>query len=222
MTGERVQTTLLLLLMLAVGAGAWWLQWRPAPRVDPGPLAALPLEVGPWQGRDIPLEDAVERILQADHHVQRVYARENSGEIVWLYIGYYGTHRGGRPEHTPEVCYPSAGWSVEARESPGLGARDDDGSVMLLVAQDGRRRLVEYWYRSPLAARRAHRLDLSLDQLRGRLRGGRADGALVRLSTPVVAGGEAAAAARLADLGRRLDPLLEKHWPVERPADAGS
>jgi hypothetical protein len=61
-------------------------------------------------------------------------------------------------------------------------------------------------------------LDLRLDHLSGRLRGGRADGALVRLSTPVAAGREAEARARLTAFARELDPLLAERWPREFPA----
>ena len=58
-----------------------------------------------WKGHDIPMEGSVEEILRADRHLQRSYY-DRAGGLVWLYVGYYGTSRGGRSEHTPWVCYP--------------------------------------------------------------------------------------------------------------------
>jgi hypothetical protein len=64
----------------------------------------------------------------------------------------------------------------------------------------------------------AGELNLRLDHLSGRLRGGRADGALVRLSTPLAPGREAEARARLIAFARDLDPLLAERWPREFPS----
>jgi EpsI family protein len=87
-----------------------------------------------------------------------------------------------------------------------------------VVSRQGRRRLVHFWYRSSRRTGMVDDLDLDLDHLSGRLRGGRADGALVRLSTPVAAGGEAEARARLVAFARDLDPLLAERWPREFPS----
>ena len=54
----------------------------------------------------------------------------------------------------------------------------------------------------------------NLDRLRGRIGAGRADGALVRLSTPLD-GDEEVARSRLIAFATQLDPLLAQRWPVE-------
>ena len=58
-------------------------------------------------------------------------------------------------------------------------------------------------------------VDQSVDRLVNRLTAGRADGSLVRISTPFVRGEELAARARLADFSRSLEPAIAEHWPVE-------
>ena len=50
--------------------------------------------------------------LRADFNLQRAYTGP-AGSLIWLYLGYYGTDRGGRPEHTPRGCYTGAGWGIE-------------------------------------------------------------------------------------------------------------
>ena len=159
----------------------------------------------------------VERMLRADLNVQRTYRSASVPEVIWMYVGYYGTRRGGRPEHTPDVCYPSAGWRVESSEvwagasDPGLRANE------MVVERRGRRRLVHYWYRSARSAVLLGLLPVSVDQLRSRVSTGRADGALVTLSTPLEAGALEAARSRLIELRRPLETELAARWPVESP-----
>ena len=215
MSRDSLVSAAVAVCMLAVGAAAWWLLLRPTLDADASALVDLPLQVGEWRGEALPLDSGVERMLDADLHLQRAYTRSESVEPTWLYVGYYSSARGGHPEHTPQVCYPSAGWRVESErrlEGPG-----DARAVELVVARNGRRRLVHFWYRSSRSAALLGRLEVRLDQLRGRLSDGRADGALIRLSTPIEAGGEEPARERLGALRGALEPELARRWPVETP-----
>ena len=163
------------------------------------------------------MEPSVADVLDADLNLQRVY-RHPSGEFVWLYVGYYGTERGGRPEHTPRGCYTGAGWEVVSTRQLDVEAEPDLRVNELRLQRDGERRLVHFWYRSHRSTGMLGNLSLSLDRMRGRLSSGRADGALVRISTPSPPGSEQSARERLGAFARRLDPLLDTHWPVEFPA----
>src|SRR5690606_24078327 len=91
-------------LMLLVGLAGWRLSARSELEVDVSPLAALPERIGPWQSVDVPMEPAVETELRADFNLQRAYVSPTRIPLM-LYVGYYGTRRGGRPEHTPQGCY---------------------------------------------------------------------------------------------------------------------
>jgi len=212
---HRLETAALVALLLAGGALVWSVQLRAPLEVDPRPLDSLPSAIGGWRARaEIPLETEVERMLRADFNLQRVYGHAGS-DPVGLYIGYYGTERGGRPEHTPEVCYPMAGFEILEQRvvsvDPARGLRANE----MLVELDGQRQLVQFWYRS------SHRTGLlgpvaqSWDRLVGRLQSGRSDGALVRFSTQARPGDELGARSRLADLGAAVDRLLDSHWPAE-------
>lgn len=211
---ERLGTSALTLALLAVGGLAWHLQTQPDLEVDASPLAALPERAGPWRAVDLPMDETVESILRADFHVQRTYLGFG-GEFVWLYVGYYGTARGGRPEHTPRGCYTGAGWDIAATRvlevDAGTGLRVNE----YLVEQEGQRRLVQFWYRSHRRTGMLGGLDQNVDRLLGRLHDGRADGALVRLSTPVASDGEVAARGRLLSMAAYLDRQLADHWPEE-------
>ena len=60
-------------------------------------------------------------------------------------------------------------------------------------------------------------LDQNLDRLTGRLLDGRADGALIRVSTPLPDGDLVAARSRLQSVTAALDPLIAARWPDEQP-----
>ena len=218
MRGERVHAALVI-LFLAAGAVAWWLELRPLPRADVASLQAIPVRLGEWYGEELPVDATVESMLRADANVQRAY-HHPLGELVWLYLGYYGTARGGTPEHTPRACYAAHGWSlVEERRLPpdpaGLRA------VEYLMEQGDERELVHFWYRSFRRARMLGLVALRLDHALGQLRAARGDGALVHLSTRLPDGDVVAARSRLLSFGALLEPELARHWPGETTVSSG-
>lgn len=208
----------LIAALLLVGGVGWWFQLQPDLRVETSRLSTLPMQIDGWKGRAIPVEETVESILEADFNLQRSYVSPDRDALVWLYIGYYGTRRGGRPEHTPAECYPSAGWTIVSEADVTLDPERSLRANEYVVAREADRRLVHFWYRSHRSTGMLGALEKSLDRLRGRLSEGRADGALVRVSTPAPPGRDGEARERLRAFARRLDRLLDEHWPVEFPA----
>ncbi len=94
MNSANLGTAILSVSLLAIGGFAWSLQLQPALEIDTSALATLPIRIDVYDGRDIPLESTVESVLHADFNLQRAYY--GAGSLVWLYVGYYGTARGGR------------------------------------------------------------------------------------------------------------------------------
>ena len=74
-------------------------------------LDRIPYTINGMKGVDIPLEKSVIKELDPDVFVFRNYTSKN-GRVLNVYIGYYGTQKGGRSNHSPEGCYPGAGWSI--------------------------------------------------------------------------------------------------------------
>ena len=220
---NREQLTLIALsvLLALAGAGAWGFALR-APLVpSTGSLDTIPFSLGRWEGTTIPVGGTVESILNATHNVQRAY-RHPDGDLVWLYIGYYGTERGGTPDHTPRACYNAHGWEIAetttvVRESPsGLEANE------YIVEFEGERRLVVFWYQSFRSGALLSTAALRIDHVLGQLSAARGDGALVRLSTRIVAGDRAAARSRLLGFSALLEPALDQRWPEESSAALSS
>lgn len=104
-------------LLASGGLRAWQAQrvearlsaGRHGPRVD---LAALPMTLGPWQGRPEALDPRIARATGADQVVTRRYADARTGAAVDLILLY-----GPAVDmyiHSPEHCYPTAGFSLVA------------------------------------------------------------------------------------------------------------
>ena len=218
---ERWTVSTTTLVLVGVGCLAWWLSLRSPLELDARALAELPSEIGAWRSWDIPVDAAVESMLQADVNLQRVYVH-SLGDVVWLYVGYFSTGRGGRPEHRPSTCYRAHGWRIAADRRLQIDLRLGLRANEYVVEREGELRLVHFWYRTHRKTGILSLLGVSVDHLLGRFLGQRADSALVRISTPLEGPDEIVAArSRLAGFGATLDPLLSEHWPSEVLVQAG-
>ncbi|WZO99485.1 EpsI family protein [Isosphaeraceae bacterium EP7] len=72
-------------------------------------LEELPLSLGDWSGRDVPIDPSIRERAQTDDCLNRVYeSSRNPGVQFGLWINY--SSRGLNMRHSPEVCLPSTGW----------------------------------------------------------------------------------------------------------------
>ncbi|HKB12486.1 MAG TPA: EpsI family protein [Vicinamibacterales bacterium] len=176
------------------------------------PLAALPVHVGEWQGRDAPpLADDVVSELGVDDYVNRLYAAPG-GLPIGLYVGYYLSQRRGDTIHSPRNCLPGAGWRPVSSDLLDLSGPSSTVRVNRYVIQKGLdRQVVLYWYEGRgrvVANDYANKLLLMWDAARHN----RTSGGLVRVITPVI-GSEIEATDRAARFATLLLPRLEAHLP---------
>lgn len=99
-----------------------------------GTLSRLPMQMGRWMGQDIRLDPRVVRATDTEDHVSRVYARPGSPDAVSLFVGH-GVRLRDLSRHRPEVCYTSAGWTLE---------ETTDGTVR--AADGGEIPVRTYWF----------------------------------------------------------------------------
>jgi EpsI family protein len=212
-------------VLLIFGALSWYVQLREPLEVGAHSLDEIPLQLDQWAGEDVSMDPKVVDMLDADYHLQRAYVHP-MGDLVWLYVGYYGTDRGGRPEHTPWACYPSGGWTIvrsDVVDAVTLDGQDVIRANELLVEKAGERRLVHFWYQNHRKSGMLGGFDQAVERFVSRIRFGRADGSLVRLSTPMRPDEEPESArTRLRALGREVAPPLQKQWPSEAGADSAT
>jgi exosortase D (VPLPA-CTERM-specific) len=184
---------------------------RPSAEVARDPFGLFPMEIGGWSGVPTPLDPVVERVLNADDYLSAYYRRPDAEEGVDFFVSYYLRQTEGKAIHSPEVCLPGAGWEVFRIEP--VEVTLPEGPVPSLrvnqaVIQKGLdKQLVWFWFEGR-GRRLTNDFAAKFHMLADNAVRGRADGRLVRLITPIGAGGEAAAAARLQDfLGAALGRL---------------
>ncbi len=177
------------------------------------PFDEFPRELGVYRGIDEGLEPDVLRILGVTDFMMRRYAAP-ARPPVWLYAGYYASQRTGVIIHSPKQCLPGNGWSILRSDRVRLDAAAGEGGVgvnRVLVSKGEDRQLVLYWYQERgrvVASEYWGKAYLVWDSMTRR----RTDGALVRISLPVLAS-EDAADRQLAEFSRDVVPLLTEFLP---------
>ena len=205
-------------LLVIAGTIAFPIAWGSDVVVAKVNLDHLPRQILGFEGRDDRFDESVYRVLNADYHVLREY-RSDAHPAVWLYIGYYGTAKGGRPSHVPQGCYTGQGFSiVEWTKIPGPGGVAGQLNKMH-VKRGNEHQLVLFWHQSRDTVL-ADGIEQNLHRLKNRLLYNRDDGAFVRLSTSMSPDNEAEALARLQDFAGELLRLLPAYWPEERPVSS--
>lgn len=179
------------------------------------PLSSFPHTIDRWTGSDFPIEPEVLKVLGDGDFLLRVYRSSPQEPYIDLFIAYFPTQRTGEAIHSPRNCLPGAGWSpIQAqRVQVTVPGRDPFLANRYLIAKGAERRLVLYWYQSrnrSIASEYWAKFYLVADSVRLH----RSDGALIRITTPLLAGEKLEAAqSRLLDFAAHGVPLLDTSIP---------
>lgn len=198
------------------------------PSLSRKPFSEYPLQLGVFQGRDREMDERVLDLLKLTDYVQRVYLPASSEKPVagafegrtrqaaapvFLYVGYYGSQRTGATYHSPKNCLPGGGWVFQSsQEVSGVLPGRPEAAVNRVVIERGfDRQLILYWYQDRgriLASEYAAKGYLILDATTRN----RTDGALVRVSVPIV-GSEDEAFRHAVAFVQEAYPALAAHLP---------
>jgi len=202
-------------LLLATGTGAWAIRNQGSFRIIQNRLGDLPRTLLGYEGTDDRFEDSVYAVLANDYNLLRRYL-DPTGRVIWLYIGYYGTSKGGRPAHIPQYCYTGQGFAIEEWSLvPAPGGRPSERINRMVVKRGHERQLILFWFHSDGDRMLGSGLDQNLLRLRNRLLGERDDGSLVRLSMSIPMGQDRLVSDKLSAFAVELRRLLPQNWPVE-------
>jgi exosortase len=178
------------------------------------PLKTIPLSLGPWEGIELPLEEAAIRIAGDDDWISRVYRNRVSGEEVAVYVGYIGRPRARM--HRPDICYPSHGFTL-ARQEDIVIPREQDEDVPALLMEFKPPQLGDLRQLSCATFIIQGRLTRNIETANqyssreiGLLNPKSQYVARIQLSTPIL-GDRSARIAAMQDLGSRIvDPVLAR------------
>jgi EpsI family protein len=180
------------------------------------PLPSFPLQLGTWDGTDVPIDEDALQVLGPGDFLLRVYQDPQEKQPpVDLFIAYFPSQRAGDTIHSPKNCLPGAGWAPVQSSRMTLSTPKHAPFPInrYVIAKGDARQLVLYWYWAHdrgVASEYWAKYYLVADSIRMN----RSDGSLVRLKT-VMSPGESTDAAmqRLLPFADRILPLLDDYIP---------
>ncbi len=169
----------------------------------------FPLQVGDWHGNRAILPADQLKILKLTDYLMNDY-RDQNQNLVNFYVAYYESQKRRAAPHSPRVCIPGGGWEITD-----MARIEVEGFPVnrLLIKKGLQKQLVYYWYqqRGKIVA---NEFEMKWHLFKDALFLNRTDGALVRLTTPIM-GDEAefVAEQRLQDFFKAVQPVLDNYIP---------
>ena len=180
-------------------------------------LENIPMAIGEYTATEGFFPDSVYKELNADKHIYRYY-QINNGRQIGLYIGYYGTAKGGRTGHNPYACLPGSGWGIIESYNIKLNPKDyrDSIDVNYVLARRGEAyEVVFHWYQTAGNKVLSSGIQQNIQRFLGRIFHNRNDGAFIQVSIFSGEGNIEEAKLLAKSFSEKILDLLPHYWPVE-------
>ena len=207
-----------LIIILVTMAIIFAISRRGKPEVVSTNLEKIPMEISGFKATEDYFPKAVYDELNADKHVYRHY-RSAEGRQIDLYIGYYGTKKGGRTPHNPYACLAGAGWGIkEARKVKLSVSYYKNGvNVNYILSQKGDKyNSILHWYQSGGTRVLDSGIKQNIQRFIGRIFYNRNDGAFIRISVFSPEKDLSEIKKIIKAFAEEILTLIPKYWPVEK------
>lgn len=197
---------IIVLLVVAAGVSAA-LYFRPEDKAEKTRLLSLPMEIGEWQGKDIPLDDRTYKILETRNLIMREYKNTALSQIVYLYIVASDVNR--RVAHPPEVCYTGDGDVLLDKTQKDYGFLKVNSFVS---RKNGSESLIFYWFKAGdkfTTSYLTQQAKSAVNQMMGK----NSANALIRVSTDIINGDKEKASQLLQEFSRKIIPIVLEYAP---------
>ena len=212
------RTLILSAVLLGAGAVAWETHDQVGTTTVPRePFVLFPTTLNAWKsGIPEALSPEVQETLAADDYHSVQFSNPAAAAPVGLFIAWYDDQTKGGT-HSPEVCLPGAGWEIAKLDridiAPQVGFAEQYNLNRAVIQKGQPRMLVYYWFEQH-GRHTAWDFAAKMYLLWDSITIGRTDGALVRLTTPIMSGEtEAEAEARLQDMFLETTRVLPRFVP---------
>lgn len=205
------------LLLLITALLVFGMSIRGEPVVVKTNLEKLPLSMLGLLGTEDSFPDSIVKELKADKMVYRHY-RSKDGRQVDLYIGYYGTAKGGRSRHVPDACLPGAGWGIIDTHKVKISSPSypDGAEVTYILARKGDLfEVVLHWYQSAGQKVLSSGIEQNINRFFGRILYNRDDGAFIRVSSICHEDTLDLSTHETMSFAAQLLEIIPRYWPVE-------
>ncbi|MGR8929599.1 MAG: VPLPA-CTERM-specific exosortase XrtD [Gammaproteobacteria bacterium] len=178
-------------------------------------FSSFPRTLGDWQGTPGTLEAEALKTLDLTDYLLADFVKPRDVPVN-LYAAYYESQRKGSSPHSPTVCMPGGGWQIMGlarRRFPGTATKAPFDFNRVVIRKGNTSQLVYYWFEERGRVM-ADEYQVKWYLLRDALLENRTDGALVRLTTPIIDGEpKDAADQRISDFLSEALPLLPGYVP---------
>ncbi|MEL7130975.1 MAG: VPLPA-CTERM-specific exosortase XrtD [Pseudomonadota bacterium] len=188
--------------------------------IERSSFSSFPRRLGDWKqaGPQQELGAATLVALGADDYISANFTSPNAPAAVELFSAWYADQsRDG--VHSPEICLPGGGWEIAWLERTDLTETlnwDQPFKINRAIIQKGEARMMVFYWFDQKGQKIAWDMAAKYQLLVDGIRTGRTDGALVRLTTPILENeSDAAAEARLMDMLREVQGPLSRFIPEE-------
>ena len=110
---DRIRTSAAVILIVGAGVlhGAWTNRWGPSPALAAmgSRFESVPMVIGDWKATALDLGARERALTGASASLARVYT--NAGRGISVSVLLVGGLPGDISMHTPDICYPGAGYS---------------------------------------------------------------------------------------------------------------
>lgn len=214
---SRNSFTISLIILLTTTGLVVLIARRGEPVVVQTNLENIPMSIAGYDATDDAFPDYVYEALNADKHIYRHY-RGTDGKEIDLYIGYYGTAKGGRTGHNPHGCLPGAGWVILKAQKIRVASSYYPEGVYLnyILARKGDVFVcMLHWYQSAGKKIISTGFEQNIERFKARILYNRNDGAFIQVYSLTSEDEIAEAKVRARDFAEKLLELLPHYWPVE-------
>ena len=150
-------------------------------------FATFPMKIGPWIGHFSKLDAVSLSRLDTDDYLLADYMKSDTYPVN-LYALYY-SHQdstGNESNHSPAVCIPGGGWTIESNHVQALTLNDGKSLAVnkVIISKDTQKQVVYYWFIQ--GGRPTWDANLSkFYQVQNAIQNGVTNGAMVRLVTTI-------------------------------------
>lgn len=205
---------LIVTLLLTVTASAIYALQYDSSRDDEAGFADLltiPMQVGKWRGQDFPLDEIVYAILETKAIIHRSYTADNGNNVFLSVVHYHDTKV---DFHAPEACIGGRGLKTKKTTKtltlfPGDQKMTLEIAEMVTTRSDGDQTLTYYFFKAGHFIG-SNYIKMRLSIAANKLTRNDTKGSLIRISTTLTPGNEAAAESSLTDFIEDLFPHVQQ------------
>ncbi len=184
----------------------------------------FPNHLNGWSGRRQPLEQVYIDALKVDDYILSDYRSGGASQVpVNLHVAYYDSQQKGHSVHSPRSCIPGGGWAITSFTQTTLPTAAGGAGVPVnraVIELGKNKQIVYYWFQQRGRAITNEYL-VKWYIFWDALTRSRTDGALVRLSAPMLPGmDEAAVDQQIGQFATAAVPQLREYIRTERRRSA--